>query len=58
MQITKRELADAIHVPYQGINELVNKKRGATPRSGAENVSLFRCFSRFLACSANQVGFE
>lgn len=31
MQITQRELADAIHVPYQRVNELVNKKRGVTP---------------------------
>ncbi len=31
MQITQRELADAIHVPYQRVNELVNKKRGITP---------------------------
>ena len=30
MNITHRELADAIHVPYQRINELVNKKRGVT----------------------------
>jgi len=28
---THRELADAIHVPYQRINELVNQKRGVTP---------------------------
>ena len=31
MNITQRELADAIHVPYQRINELVNQKRGVTP---------------------------
>ena len=31
MHITQRELADAIHVPYQRINELVNQKRGVTP---------------------------
>lgn len=31
MDITQKELADAIHVPYQRINELVNKKRGVTP---------------------------
>ncbi|MBG1260797.1 HigA family addiction module antitoxin [Nostoc commune] len=31
MGITQRELADALHVPYQRINELVNKKRGITP---------------------------
>lgn len=31
MNLTQRELADAIHVPYQRINELINKKRGVTP---------------------------
>ena len=31
MKITQRELADAIHVPYKRVNELVNKKRGVTP---------------------------
>jgi antitoxin HigA-1 len=31
MKITQRELAEAIHVPYQRINELVNQKRGVTP---------------------------
>ncbi len=29
--ITQREIADAIHVPYQRINELVNGRRGVTP---------------------------
>lgn len=31
MEITQRELAEAIQVPYQRINELVNQKRGVTP---------------------------
>ena len=31
MQLTQRELAEAIHVPYQRVNELVNRKRGVTP---------------------------
>ena len=31
MNLTQRELADGIHVPYQRINELVNGKRGITP---------------------------
>ena len=31
MGITQRELAQAIHVPYQRINELVNERRGMTP---------------------------
>lgn len=31
MGITQRELAKEIHVPYQRINEIVNKRRGVTP---------------------------
>ena len=31
MGITQRELADAIGVPYQRVNELVNGRRGITP---------------------------
>ena len=31
MSITQKELAKAIHVPYQRINEIVNKRRGMTP---------------------------
>lgn len=31
MNITQRELADAIHVPCQRVNELVNQKRRVTP---------------------------
>ena len=30
MRLTQRELADAIHVPYQRINELINGRRGKT----------------------------
>lgn len=29
--ITQRELADAIHVPYQRVNEVVRGRRGMTP---------------------------
>ncbi len=31
MGLTQRQLADAIHVPYQRINDLVNGRRGMTP---------------------------
>ncbi len=31
MELTQRELADGIHVPYQRVNELVNRRRGVTP---------------------------
>jgi addiction module HigA family antidote len=31
MGLTQRELAAAIHVPYQRVNEIVNGRRGMTP---------------------------
>lgn len=31
MNLTQRELADAILVPYQRLNEIVNRRRGMTP---------------------------
>ena len=31
MELTQRELADAIHVPYQRINEIIHQRRGVTP---------------------------
>ena len=31
MGLTQRELAAAIHVPYQRVNEIINGRRGITP---------------------------
>lgn len=31
MGLTQRQLAEAIHVPYQRVNEIINGKRGMTP---------------------------
>lgn len=31
MRLSQRDLAAAIHVPYQRVNELVNGRRGVTP---------------------------
>jgi addiction module HigA family antidote len=31
MKLSQRDLADAIFVPYQRVNELVNRRRGITP---------------------------
>jgi addiction module HigA family antidote len=31
MGLTQRQLADAIHVPYQRINEIIRGRRGMTP---------------------------
>ena len=41
MNITQRELARAIHVPYQRVNELVNGKRGVTPSTALRLARFF-----------------
>jgi addiction module HigA family antidote len=41
MGITQRELANAIQVPYQRINDLVNGRRGATPSSALRLAKFF-----------------
>ena len=41
MNISQRDLANAIHVPYQRINELVNKKRGVTPSTALRLAKFF-----------------
>lgn len=41
MGISQRELAEAIHVPYQRVNELVNQKRGVTPSTALRLAKFF-----------------
>lgn len=41
MGITQRDLADAIHVPYQRINEVINGKRGITPATALRLARFF-----------------
>jgi len=41
MEITQRELANGIHVPYQRINELINGKRGITPSTALRLAKYF-----------------
>jgi addiction module HigA family antidote len=45
--ITQRDLADAIHVPYQRVNEIVNERRGITPSTAL----------RFAKYFGNSAGF-
>jgi len=47
MQISQRDLADAIHVPYQRINELVNQKRGITPSTALRLAKFFNMSAGF-----------
>jgi len=46
MGLTQRELADAIHVPYQRINEVINGRRGITPSTALR-------LSKFFGVSAD-----
>ena len=41
MGITQRELAASIHVPYQRVNEIVNKRRGVTPSTALRLAKFF-----------------
>ena len=41
MGITQKELATSIHVPYQRINEIINKKRGVTPSTALRLAKFF-----------------
>jgi len=41
MGVTQRDLADAIRVPYQQVNELVNKRRGITPSTALRLAKYF-----------------
>ena len=41
MKLTQRELADAIHVPYQRVNDLVNGRRGMTPSTALRLAKYF-----------------
>lgn len=41
MGITQKDLADSIHVPYQRINEIINKKRGITASTALRLAKFF-----------------
>lgn len=45
MRLSQRDLADGIRVPYQRVNELVNRRRGVTPATALR-------LARFLGTSA------
>jgi addiction module HigA family antidote len=41
MGVSQRQLADALHVPYQRINELINGRRGMTPSTALRLAKFF-----------------
>ena len=41
MGLTQRELANSIHVPYQRVNEIINKRRGMTPSTALRLAKFF-----------------
>jgi len=47
MNITQRELADAIAVPYQRVNEIVNGRRGVTPSTALRLAQFFGTSTEF-----------
>ncbi len=47
MNLTQKELADAIKVPYQRINEIVAGKRGVTPSTALRLAKFFGMSAEF-----------
>jgi antitoxin HigA-1 len=47
MSLTQRELADAIHVPYQRINDIVNGRRGIAPSTALRLGKFFNISADF-----------
>jgi len=47
MGLTQRELANAIHVSYQRINEIINGRRGITPSTALRLARFFRLSADF-----------
>ena len=47
MGITQKELAVSIHVPYQRINEIINRKRGITPSTALRLAKFFGMSEEF-----------
>jgi addiction module HigA family antidote len=45
--VTQRELAEAIGVPYQRVNEIVNQRRGITPSTALRLSRYFGTSSGF-----------
>ncbi len=41
MKLTQRELAQAIHVPYQRVNDIVRQRRGVTPSTALRLAKFF-----------------
>jgi addiction module HigA family antidote len=41
MSLTQRELADAIHVPYQRVNDIINGRRSVTPSTALRLAKFF-----------------
>jgi addiction module HigA family antidote len=47
MGISQRDLATAIRVPYQRVNELVNRRRGVTPSTALRLAKYFGTTASF-----------
>ena len=47
MGLTQRDLADAIHVPYQRVNDIVNGRRNVTPSTALRLGKFFNMSAEF-----------
>ena len=69
LKLTQQELANAIHVPYQRVNEIINRRRGITPSTALRLAKFFstsadfwmnlqQCWDLYHAQKTGSSGFE
>ncbi len=47
MGLTQRDLANSLNVPYQRINEIINERRGMTPKTALRLAKFFNVSADF-----------
>jgi addiction module HigA family antidote len=47
MELTQRQLADSLHMPYQRVNEIVDGRRGVTPATALRLAKSFGTSEEF-----------
>ena len=47
MGLTQRDLANSLNVPYQRINEIINERRGMTPKTALRLAKFFNISADF-----------
>lgn len=56
LELTQQELVNAIHIPYQRVNEIINRRRGITPSTAPSPSQILFHISRLLDEPSTMLG--